>query len=154
MAAVKATKRVLVCEGERDANTAVALGYAATTMPGGVGKWRDEYDKFFKGADVVIVSDNDLQAKDPKTGEPRFHPNGKPVLLGQDHAVNVAKHLCKVAAHVRKIIFPQKDLSAWREAGGTKEALDAFTTPRQSMCRHNSKKPSLTSPPSLMTTPS
>ena len=32
----------------------------------------------------------------------------------------------KVASHVRPIIFPQKDLTVWRDAGGTREALDAI----------------------------
>ena len=127
IAAVKAGQRVYICEGERDSNTAVALGCVATTMPGGVGKWRTEYDKFFRGGDVVVVSDNDPQAKDPNTGKPQFHPNGKPVLPGQDHAANVVRRMLKVAAHVRTIIFPQKDLTLWRDAGGTRAALDALT---------------------------
>jgi putative DNA primase/helicase len=127
IAAVKAGQRVYICEGERDSKTAVAFGCVATTMPGGVGKWRTEYDKFFRGGDVVVVSDNDPQAKDPNTGKPQFHPNGKPVLPGQDHAANVVRRMLKVAAHVRTIIFPQKDLTLWRDAGGTRAALDALT---------------------------
>jgi D5 N terminal like len=126
IAAVKAGQRVLICEGERDVNTAVALGYAATTMPGGINRWRAEYDKYFRGADVAVVSDSDAQARNPKTGAPRFHPNGRPVLPGQDHAEKLVGRLRKVAAHVRSIIFSQKDLSAWREAGGDRAALDAL----------------------------
>jgi hypothetical protein len=38
IAAVNAKQLVLVTEGENDANTAVRLGYVATTMSGGVGK--------------------------------------------------------------------------------------------------------------------
>ena len=72
--AVTAGQRVLITEGERDCNTAVALGFAATTMPGGVSKWRSEYDEFFRGADVVIVSDNDPQARDKKTGALQVPP--------------------------------------------------------------------------------
>jgi Virulence-associated protein E-like domain len=125
--AVQAGKRILVCEGEKDANTAlVRLGFVGTTMPGGVGKWRREFDEFFRGADVVVVSDNDQQLKDPKTGVPMFHPDGRSMLPGQDHAAAVARRLSKVAAHVRTIIFPQKDLSEWVAAGGTREALDAM----------------------------
>src|SRR5262249_15234959 len=78
IAAVKAGERVILCEGEKDANTAVKLGYAATTMPGGVGKWLAEYDEFFRGANVAIASDNDPQLKDPKTGKPQFHADGRP----------------------------------------------------------------------------
>jgi putative DNA primase/helicase len=126
IAAVKAGQRVLLCEGERDANTAAALGFVATTMPGGVNKWRSEYDELFLRGDVVVVSDHDEQGKDPKTGAPQFHPNGQPVLPGQDHGARVIKHMLKVAKHVRSIIFPQKDLTAWREAGGTRAALEAL----------------------------
>ncbi len=123
---MKAGKRILICEGERDANTAVAVGFEATTMPGGVNKWFSEYDGQFVGADIVIVSDNDQQERDEKTGEPKFHPDGKPILRGQDHAAKLAKRLGRIAAHVRSIIFPQKDLSEWREAGGTRAALEAM----------------------------
>ena len=126
IAAVKAGQRGYMCEGERDSNTARCVRLRATTMPGGVGKWRSEYDEFFRGADVVVVSDNDPQSRDPKTDAPQFHPNGQPVLPGQDHAANVVTHMRKVAAHVRTIIFPQKDLTAWRDAGGTRAALDAI----------------------------
>jgi putative DNA primase/helicase len=124
IAAVKAGERVLVSEGEKDANTAVKLGYAATTMPGGIGKWRGEYDEFFRNADVVVVSDNDPQLKDPKTGGPQFHPDGKPKLPGQDHAAKLAKRLSKVAQRVRVIMFPVKDLSDWVAGGGNHEQLD------------------------------
>jgi D5 N terminal like len=114
--AVKAGQRVLVCEGERDANTAVRLGYAATTNSGGVKKWKKDYDDFFRGADVVVVSDNDA--------------NGE----GQAHAGSVARRLSRVAKRVRTIIFPVKDLSQWAEASGTREQLDALieTAPEES----------------------
>jgi putative DNA primase/helicase len=126
IAAVKTGQRELLCEGEKDTNTAAKLGYAATTMPGGIGKWLKEYDAFVAGADLVVVSDNDPQLKDKKTGELRFHPDGRPMLPGQDHAAKLAKRLSKVAAHVRTIIFPQKDLTEWVEAGGTREQCDAL----------------------------
>jgi hypothetical protein len=108
IAAVEAHKRILVCEGERDAETAVALGYAATTNCGGAGEWRAAYDEFFAGADVVIVADNDQHGK------------------GQGHAADVAAHLGKVAASLRIVMFPQKDLTEWVESGGTRAALDAL----------------------------
>jgi hypothetical protein len=126
VAAVKANKLVLITEGEKDATTAVKLGYAATTMPGGVGKWRDEYDEFFRGADVVIVSDNDQQLTDPKTGKPQCRPDGEPIFPGQDHARKLAKRLAKVAAHVRTIMFEVKDLTDWVAAGGARVQLDAL----------------------------
>jgi putative DNA primase/helicase len=94
----------------------VRLGYAATTNSGGVKKWKKDYDDFFRGADVVVVSDNDA--------------NGE----GQAHAGSVARRLSRVAKRVRTIIFPVKDLSQWAEASGTREQLDALieTAPEES----------------------
>jgi RecA-family ATPase len=99
---------VLDCEGESDVEAAVRLGYIATTHPGGVGKWHDEYDEVFRDADVVVVSDND--------------PHGK----GQADAEDRAQHLSRVAKRVRKIMFEQKDLRAWIGAGHSREQLDAL----------------------------
>jgi putative DNA primase/helicase len=124
IAAVKAGERVLICEGEKDANTAVRLGYTATTAPEGINKWRKEYDEFLRGADLVIVSDNDQQARDKETGKLQFHPDGRPILPGQDYAAKQTRRLRGIAAQLRMIIPPVKDLSEWIEAGGTREALD------------------------------
>jgi putative DNA primase/helicase len=110
ISAVKADALILVTEGEKDAETAVALGYVATTACGGVGEWRDAYDKSFAGADVVIVADNDQHGR------------------GQEHAADVAAHLRKVARRVRVIMFPQKDLTEWVKAGGDRAALDLLIT--------------------------
>jgi hypothetical protein len=118
-------KPVLICEGERDVGTAVRLGYLATTNPEGAGKWKDEFDQYFTGADVVIVSDNDAQVRD-KTGAPVYNDDGSPKLPGRDHAADIERHLAGVAARVRKIIFPVKDLTEWVEGGHTREELDAI----------------------------
>ena len=56
IAAVKAGQRVLICEGEKDANTAVQLGHAATTTPGGVNKWLKDYDGFLHDAEFSSSS--------------------------------------------------------------------------------------------------
>jgi putative DNA primase/helicase len=126
IAALKAGARVLLCEGEKDANTAARLGYAATTAAEGINKWRKEYNEVLRGADLVIVSDNDQQARDPKTGKTQFHPNGQPVLPGQDYAAKLTRGLRGIAAQLRTIIPPVKDLSEWVEAGATREQLDAL----------------------------
>jgi hypothetical protein len=115
---------VLVCEGEGDVEAAVRLGYIATTNPEGINKWHDEFDEFFGDADVVVVSDNDPQLKDQQTGEPQFHPDGRPRLPGQDHAAQVAQRLARVAKRVRKIMFDVKDLRDWFAAGHSREELD------------------------------
>src|SRR5262249_33048855 len=107
IAAVEAGQLILICEGEKDCNTAMKLGYTATTNPGGVGKWdRDQYDKTLRGADVVVIADNDAHGK------------------GQAHADTIVQRLIPVAKRVRKIMFEVKDLSDWVAAGGTREMLD------------------------------
>jgi 5S rRNA maturation endonuclease (ribonuclease M5) len=109
--AIDAKKDVVIVEGEKDVDALRGLGIAATTCPGGAGKWRDEYSQHFKGTGVVVVGDND----DP----------------GRDHARSVAQALTGVAARVRLIDLatcwpecPVKgDISDWLGAGGTREQL-------------------------------
>lgn len=50
---------VLFLEGEKDCETAKALGYVATTTPMGAGKWRDHYGPYLYEKTVILVSDND-----------------------------------------------------------------------------------------------
>lgn len=83
VAAVAEGLPVLVVEGEKDADAAVAKGYAATTNVGGAKKWRSEYDRFFAGAVVVVVAD-----KDP---------------TGTEHALQVLAHLGPVAESVSTV---------------------------------------------------
>jgi hypothetical protein len=125
---------VLIVEGERDVDNLRGLGVPATTNAGGAGKWPDALDQHFAGADVVVIADNDPQKKHPKTGELMFHPDGRPVLPGQDHAQDVARHLSGVASRVRLLDLgkqwpacpPKGDISNWIEAGGTVEQLFAL----------------------------
>jgi putative DNA primase/helicase len=121
---------VFICEGEKDADNLAALGLTATTCIGGAGKWRAAYNGFFAGRDVVILPDNDPQARHQKTKEPLWHPDGRPVLPGQDHAAAVAQALTGVAWSVKVLMLPglgpKGDVSDWLAAGGTVEALMAL----------------------------
>jgi len=54
---------IWVVEGEKDADTLTALGFCATTMPGGAGKWLDIHTAALAGAVVDIISDNDLPGR-------------------------------------------------------------------------------------------
>jgi len=56
---VKESKPILLLEGEKDVDSAMAMGLIATTFVGGAGKWRDEYSEYLNGADVVLIPDND-----------------------------------------------------------------------------------------------
>ena len=48
---------VCVAEGEKDCDNLEKLGFVATTNPLGAGKWRDEYNEFLRGKDVVVFGD-------------------------------------------------------------------------------------------------
>jgi hypothetical protein len=119
---------VWITEGEKDADRLHGVGLVATTNIGGAGKWRDDYAEAFRGKHCVVLADNDPQATDQKTGKPRFHPDGRPVMPGQDHAATVARSLHGVATSVKVLLLPglgdKQDVSDWLDAGGTVEELE------------------------------
>ena len=80
LAAVADGRTVYITEGEKDVHAIERAGGVATTSPGGAGKWRDEYDAYFRDARVVIVADRDQP--------------------GRKHAAVVEAHLHAVAASV------------------------------------------------------
>lgn len=55
--------RVWICEGEKDADNLIALGFTATCNVGGAGKWLDSYTESLKGKEVVLCGDNDDPGK-------------------------------------------------------------------------------------------
>jgi putative DNA primase/helicase len=104
--AVASDHVIFIVEGEKDVESLRKLNIVATTCPGGANKWRPEYNQFFAGADVVVISDAD---------EP-----------GREHAKNVAAQLAAFAKRIRLIELPAKDASDWLLAGGTAEKLWAL----------------------------
>jgi hypothetical protein len=90
--------RVLIPEGEKDVMTAVGLGYVATCNPMGALKWKDEYSKYLKGCDVVVIADKDAR--------------------GNQHASQVAASVRPHAKLVRVLSMPDghKDLTDWVKA--------------------------------------
>jgi len=97
--AVAEGRRVYVTEGEKDADRIIKeTGRCATCNPGGAGKWKAEYSKFFQGARVIIVQHRDE--------------------AGRRHARKVKEELDAVAAEV--LIFQAQrgnDLSDHLDAG-------------------------------------
>lgn len=64
LTAIREGRTVYLVEGEKDADTLAAAGFAATTNPGGASKsgaskWLPEHSKLLTGAHVVILPDND-----------------------------------------------------------------------------------------------
>jgi putative DNA primase/helicase len=120
-------RTIYIAEGEKGVHALESLGLVATCSPGGAGKWRASYNSTFAGADVVVLPDNDPQATTPD-GELRWHPDGRPILPGQDHGADVARNLSRVARRVRVLMLPvlplKGDVADWVAAGGTAEALE------------------------------
>lgn len=119
---------IYVVEGEKAADKLWDEGVPATTNARGAGKWVDELNEWFRGARVVVVPDNDPQAVDKNTGAPRFHPDGRPVLVGQDHAAAVATALLPNAKEIKYLelpgLPPKGDVVEWfEECGGTVDKL-------------------------------
>jgi len=115
-----ADRDIYVVEGEKDANTLIALGYLATTNPMGAGKWNSKYDgiKFDEHARevlakrrITIIADADAE--------------------GRAHAATVRECLLPVAASVRIVEppAPHKDVTELLQAGGSMDQLAAPEPP-------------------------
>lgn len=50
---------VVICEGEKDVENMMRLGFVATCNVGGAGKWLDGYTESLAGKDVILCGDND-----------------------------------------------------------------------------------------------
>jgi DNA primase len=105
--ALASEKAVFVVEGEKDADALWRLGIPATCNAGGANKWRPEYGEALRGADIVVIGDNDQ--------------------AGRDHVQSVAAALHCTARRVRVLDLvtvwpdcpPKGDVSKWLAAGGT-----------------------------------
>lgn len=107
LAGIEAGAMIFIPEGEKDVENLRKLGLVATCNPMGAGKWTKDLNPHFRGANVVILPDND---------EP-----------GRKHAEKVAQNLQNVAESVKILELPgleeKGDVSDWLEAGGTVEQL-------------------------------
>src|SRR5262249_22046312 len=108
--AIAAEQTVFIVEGEGKVDLVRAMNVPATCCAMGSGKWLNEHSEFFRGADVVLVPDND----DP----------------GWAHVNDIAASLKGVAARVRILVLPglklKGDIRDWAQAGGTREQFDAL----------------------------
>jgi hypothetical protein len=104
---------VVITEGEKDALTAVGLGFVATCNPGGAGKFDENLARWFTGKKQVIICED----HDP---------------AGEAHAAKTADMLQGIVADIRIVRFPELpqkgDLSDWVELGGTRDEFLARAT--------------------------
>jgi hypothetical protein len=106
--AKEAGEVIHLVEGEKDANTLIALGFVATTAPMGAKYWRESYTNTLSGADVVLWPDNDEA--------------GRASVIKVGKALAIKTKLLRVVA----VPAPYKDVTDWVHAGATRAELDAL----------------------------
>lgn len=130
LAAIREKQPVYIVEGEKDVDTICSLGYCGTTNAGGAGKWTQGHSKWFSGADVVIIPDEDPES------------NGR---AGLKHGQSVADSILGIANSVKLIrltdvypYLPEKgdisdlvDLVGSEQAKAYLEQLVSNTVPLQ-----------------------
>lgn len=114
-AAISNSHPIFICEGEKDADTAIALGLVGTTCAAGAGSWRPHHTAALAGAELVaIVADNDQP--------------------GIAHAHHIATALAELGIRAR-IYLPAEgnDLTDHVEAGYGIADLVAFDAAAEAM---------------------
>jgi 5S rRNA maturation endonuclease (ribonuclease M5) len=112
--AIAESQTIYLVEGEKDVETLRGLGLVGTCAPGGACEkprsWLPQYTEALRGAEVVILPDND----DP----------------GRKHAEIALEALENVARRCRVVTLPdlpeKGDVSDWVSAGGTAATLRAL----------------------------
>lgn len=119
--AIKEGKPIFIVEGEKDTNTMTEQGYTAFTY-GGCSDWQTDFAELVKGADVVILADNDQPGK---------------------QVANTILHDVQSVAKSAKVIIPmpgvpKADISDYFEAGHSKEEFEQMinnaVTPNRKEC--------------------
>lgn len=99
--------RVIVVEGEKDADTLANAGFMSTTSPMGAGKWHASFSQALSGKTVFILPDNDQP--------------------GREHAQLVVSQLQGHAKSVHVVNLPglpdKGDVSDWFAAGHGQDEL-------------------------------
>lgn len=109
--AIACERTVYVVEGEKDADRLASLGIEATTCSGGSSApWLDSYSETLRGADVVILPDNDVP--------------------GLKYGNKIALALQGIARSVLTLrlpgLAPGADVSDWFDGGRTVSDLTAL----------------------------
>ena len=106
---IKAIEPVLIVEGEKDVESLRRMGFTATTSPMGAGKWRESYNKYLKGKEVILIPDHDQP--------------------GYQHCQRIGQSLRGIAGKIKWLELPgleeKEDISDWieKEKGNTKDKL-------------------------------
>lgn len=113
---IKDGRQVIIVEGEKDADTLVALGLVATTATYGAGKWPEGHSTIMAGANILIIPDLDEAG--------RKH--------GNDVRESLQKHGSPTSIRVLNLhdldaTLPEKsDVTDYLERGGNIDTLLAY----------------------------
>jgi Protein of unknown function (DUF3987) len=103
--AVAAGQTICIAEGEKKVDLIRSFSFPATCCAGGAKKWRPEHTAYFKGADIVLLPDNDP--------------------AGREHVEAIAESLPSSARRIRILELPELpekgDVVDWHAAGGSAE---------------------------------
>jgi hypothetical protein len=109
--AVAKGRTIYIPEGEKDVDTLRRLGLIATCNPMGAGKWQASYSETLRGADVVILPDNDQP--------------------GRNHAELVGTSLQAIAASIKVLplsnLPDHGDVSDWITQGHSADDLQRLS---------------------------
>jgi len=118
--AVKNNIPVFIVEGEKDVETLRSLNLVGTTNPMGAGKWKPDYNCYFKDAKVILLPDNDRP--------------------GREHMGKVMENL-KGIATLKYIELPglrdKQDVSDWIQAGNKRKQLMELVKKTQAVKAEN-----------------
>jgi DNA polymerase bacteriophage-type len=106
--AAPADEPTWICEGEKDTDNLAALGFIATTNPGGAKQWQPELAQYFKGKQLAYVLEDNDDA-------------------GRTHTAKIVAALRDIISNIVVISFPEldegDDVSDWLDQGGNKQLL-------------------------------
>jgi hypothetical protein len=109
--AIGMEKTIYIVEGEKDVDTLVKRGYAATCNAGGAGNWEISLSQTLKGANVIVIPDND------DAGRKRIEQIGA-TIIGYAASYRVLE---------LPSLPPKGDTTDWFEAGGATEDFDKLS---------------------------
>jgi hypothetical protein len=116
--AIESGHTVCVVEGEKDVDGLWRINVPATCNPDGASepgkkpKWRPEYSEMLRGADIVVMGDNDPAGR----AHVEATASASVGIAGRVRVLDLAKHWrsCPIGG----------DVSDWLKAGHTREQLD------------------------------
>lgn len=125
--AISENKPIFVPEGEKDVNTLTKQGYTAFTY-GGVNDWQSDFVELVKGANVIVLADND-----------------KPGIAVANTILNDIQSVVKsVKVIVPMPDIPKADITDYFEAGRTKEEFEQMLKQEQNTVTQDRKDNLLT----------